>query len=378
MRVQSKIALGPTLLLLCILVLYGILVAGLWPFHAPTNEVTWLGDSDGVRFGNYGTVLSSGTFETASSPDDTSVSLELWLRPRLAEDSSTILAFFTPEHAIQFSLRQSKSNLALQKETQNEHIPGNGRGLMYLDEVFGDKKLRLIAIASGRSGTKIYIDGTLARTETQFRLSIRELAGQLVLGTSPVVNDAWSGELRGLAFYKQELTHAQVSCHFETWTRTGRPDLTNSEQTLALYLFDERQGIVVHDQSGSGVYLNIPKRYMILREKFLEPPWREFYPHWGYWKNVLINIGGFIPLGFFFCAYLTLAGKFSRPALITVILGAAVSVTIEVLQAYLPTRDSGITDIITNTLGTGLGVLLYRWKATLLMKIICRLRAVAV
>ncbi len=103
----------------------------------------------------------------------------------------------------------------------------------------------------------------------------------------------------------------------------------------------------------------------------------EFNRRWSYWKNVGINIGGFIPLGFFFCAYLTLAGKITRPALVTVFLGAAVSVTIEVLQAYLPTRDSGMTDIITNTLGTCLGVILYRWKAAFLMKIIRRLRSVA-
>jgi glycopeptide antibiotics resistance protein len=107
---------------------------------------------------------------------------------------------------------------------------------------------------------------------------------------------------------------------------------------------------------------------LILRQKFLEPLWEEFHSDWSYWKSVGINIGGFIPLGFFVCAYLTIVRQLTRPALVTIILGAAVSVTIEVLQAYLPTRDSGMTDILTNTLGTGLGVALYRWPATFLNK----------
>ena len=117
---------------------------------------------------------------------------------------------------------------------------------------------------------------------------------------------------------------------------------------------------MVHNAVDATTNLLIPEHFFVLNEQFLERPWDEFRPSWGYWKDVLVNIVGFVPLGFFFYAYFSTIGKIKRATWVTVGFGFAMSLTIEVLQSFLPTRDSGMTDLFTNTLGTVFGVILFR------------------
>jgi VanZ family protein len=182
--------------------------------------------------------------------------------------------------------------------------------------------------------------------------------GQLVVGNNPIVDNGWQGQLRGLAIYDRELTPAEVIQHYVAWTTHSTQEI-KSGNPAALYLFTEGAGNVVQNQVDSGNYLQIPRRYFVLHQQFLEPPREEFSPSWGYYKNVLINIGGFAPLGFFFCAYFSLIWRPARPVLATTIFGSIVSLAIEVLQSFLPTRDSGVTYILTNILGTAIGPALY-------------------
>jgi hypothetical protein len=346
----------------CGSLLGGLLVAGLWPFHSPKNQATWLARGNGLHFGRHGTILSSGNFKATNAHDNDPCSIEVWLEPDFTADSgSTLLAFYAPGSPRQFSLHQSISDLALRSNLRDGRYRTR-TAIFYVGDVFHQGKPLFITVTSKGGQTSVYIDGALAETAPKFPLSAKDLEGELVIANLPREDDSWSGLLRGLAIYDQELSSAEVFHHYETWTKKGRPDASENEGAVALYLFDERAGRVIHNQVHRGPDLYIPERYLVLDQVFLEPLWEEFHPTWSYGQDILINIAGFIPFGFLFCAYLSLAGRIKSPALVTILLGFMVSLTIESLQAFLPTRDSGTTDLITNTLGTCLGVWLYRLK----------------
>jgi VanZ family protein len=351
--------MGPKLLgVVCGMVLAGLLVAGLWPFHSPKNQVTWLAGGNGLHIGKHGTILCSEKFQAPEMSADAPCSLEIWLEPAVTEASGTLLVFYAPGNPRQFSLEQSLSDLALRSDVPAGRYRTRATRL-YIERIFRQGKPLFITVTSSGVRTSVYINGVLAKTSGRFPFSRRDFDGELIIATSPVNGHSWSGLLRGLAFYNQDITPAQVSQHYTAWTTNGRPVVSDDERAVALYLFDEHAGGVIHNQVASGFDLNIPDRYLVLDQSFLKPFWTEYRADWSYVNDLLINIVGFVPFGFLVCAYLSLAGRSKRPVLATILLGFAVSLTIETLQAFLPTRDSGTTDLITNTSGTALGAWLY-------------------
>ncbi len=342
----------------CLAVVCIVLTLGLWPFHAPGNDVSWLANRPGLRFGRFSTAFSSGVFPMGSEGGEPSGSIEVWLKPRRIWDNATFLSFYTAGHPHQFSLRQFDGGLELRAEIQNDPHPAKN-AIVYLKNTFRRSGPVFLTITSGINGTLIYVDGAQAEAARNLQISVRDLTGRIVVGDSPGQSDSWSGELRGLAIYRGELTPGQVLRHYQTWTDEGRPETRADERNLALYLLSDRTGRIVHDGAGSGVNLYIPEKYTVLDQIFLEPFWKEFSISRSYLSAAVKNVIGFIPFGF--CFYACLSGhKVRSAAIATVILGTLTSVTIEVLQVYLPTRDSGTTDIFTNTLGTWIGMMTYR------------------
>ncbi len=351
---EKEVVSARVLGLLFVSVLCGILSAGLWPFHAPKNDVSWLGNENGLYFGHHSTILSSGEFKTSNYKDDDGCSFEIWLQPGPLGISSVLLTLTEAgTRADLLLIYQWTDHLVLQYRDIRSGHHEQPRKLVVGDVFHGGKRV-FVAIASGAEGTAVYLDGTLVEKWPTFRISKHGLTGTLALGGK----GGWSGRLLGFAIFHSTLTAAQVFRHYESWTRNQSPEISTNEIPIALYLFAERAGNIVRNEIDTSTNLVIPRRYLVLHPALLLPPWKEFRPSWNYWQDLAVNIAGFIPLGFLFCSYGRSIGKFEPGIMKAVILGFMVSLTIEVLQRFLPTRDSGMTDILTNTLGTGLGGLL--------------------
>src|SRR5258708_17396029 len=104
--------LGP----ICVLIVLGLLTAGLWPFNMfPKNEVSWLTDQNGLQFGGKATIFSSRTFEVTRSNGEPFCSLETWLQPARGDvgESVTILAFYNTDNPIKLWLKQYRDGLFL-------------------------------------------------------------------------------------------------------------------------------------------------------------------------------------------------------------------------------------------------------------------------
>lgn len=357
----------------CLCVVCGILVAGLWPFHDPKNEVAWLKNENGLLFGEHGSILSSGAFAAPNLKENPDCSLEIWLEPSLIDYDSTVLAFDSgADPRMPFSLRQHGDDLVVQR-----YIPdGQGsarRTSFQVQGVFRRAERPFLTVTSSGQSTSIYVNGVLTGVSPNFGLSRKDLTGQLIVADS-TTHDSWPGKFLGLAIYHRRLTAAQVAQHYERWTTNQRPIVADGGTPAALYLFDEHSGSIVHNRIDSTTDLMVPDRYTVLRPAFLMPPWREYRPGWSYWKDVGINIAGFIPFGFCVVACFSLARNPNRPAAAAIVSGFVISLTIELLQAVISTRSSGMTDVITNTLGTALGVMFYRWSVVQVL--LARTRAV--
>ncbi len=352
---------------LSLVILLGVLFFGLRPkgFHS-SNNVNWITDKPGIRFGSYGmayTDLSNRKTERGISEFD-SFSIEIAIKPEPfnQEGFNFILVFHDGKDSNQLLVGQYRSSLIVMNGDDYSNRRRTKR--IAVNQVFQNPKEILLSITKGEEGTNAYIDGLLIKRKRDLKLEIPNGGeiSRLILGNSVYGNNFWRGDIFGLTLYGYELTSEQVELHFNTWSKDRRFSFASQEKPFLLYSFDEKKGVRAIDHANGNHQLIIPTRMRILKKKILVPPWTDLKLNKSFIQDFVINLVGFIPLGFILSAtFMELGGTLKkRVILITVALCFATSLIIEVAQGWIPSRSSQILDLMLNTSGALIGSMGYR------------------
>lgn len=261
-----------------------------------------------------------------------------------------------------FSVSQWRSDLILQSQIINKGIIKKKE--IDLEDTFEKGKTKFITILSGNTGTKVYLDGKFAKDFPTLSNNDIPQVGTLLIGNSPTGERHWEGEIYWLAFYNQALNDNEIIKHHSDWV-SGHNINPGIAHPAVSYNFKEKTGQVVHNNSGNQNHLFIPSTFKALKRTFFSSPIEDFKLTWNYFIDIAVNLFGFIPFGYFVFGYLYTSKKqysITGMALLTILIGFGISFAIEFTQAYLPTRSSSLTDLINNTVGTAIGLLLFKFS----------------
>ena len=329
-----------------------LLLAGLWPLDFfPKNNVRWLPDQEALRFGRYGIASSP---KPVAVPGETldfrnPIFFGLKIRP-LGEPGNSITRILSicDDHFRElFFVGQWKSHMIIKLA----NVQGSPTGSYWetgVDNLFRKNEPLTLEIRSDNSGMSIVADGKLVLSQTGYslsRLSGLRTQALLLLGNSPTGESPWKGDLLDLSIHQD----------------TGRTQTPNSN-VMTFAQSGKESGALLRTGGKPPLEFFIPSTYRPIKKAVLFPPWKETFFNRSFWKDVMVNIFGFIPFGFFFYAWRkeTATEKDFSSGLFVVLLGAGVSLAIELLQVFLPTRDSSLTDLINNIVGTCIGIWLFR------------------
>lgn len=349
-------------LLLCILIVAGFLVTGLWPFNfRPRNRIEWLSNENGIHIEPLSVSRSLGVLDLGKpkthSASSGAVTLELLIEAEREPTGNTaaLLSLYGGDLPENLLIAQWKSAFLLRSVVWDPQGRRRYRETG-INPVLQNGRRRFIAVTSGPEGILFYVDGNRAGVHPKTRLRPEALRGQLILGDWARGNSRWNGKLFGLAAFARALPAVEIRRHRQLWRQGRAKELGSEDGITALYLFDEKSGRTIHDSSPLQNILVIPQLYAVSRKTILSASWEQ----WLNWEDVAVNVLGFIPFGFLCYIYQMMPRPERRlhNFFLVVAAGFVISAAIELTQVFLPTRDSSFSDVVWNTIGTALGVIL--------------------
>ena len=352
------------LLLLTVLVLLGMLYFGIRRRGPrPDNHIRWSDSGTGLIFERFAQVYTERFFPVTNAA--TGLTIEMAILPEQPKDASFRFLFLVHDGRDDHQLVIGQWRSSLMVMNGDDYSNNRRRPKIYFHMDGNDSRPHLVTIVSNPAGTRLFLDGVLKKRSTDLVLRYPDRGQQtrLVLGNSLNGNNPWIGTIFGLACYDRGLSDDTVYRHYRRWRMRRDFRVFQADSPRLLYTFDEGRGQRVYNKIAGGPDLMVPAWMKVLQLKILSWPRMENLARVSMLEDVMTNLVGFVPLGFLLLATLgRLEGIGSRSGLMVAFAFAfAFSLCLETAQAWIPSRDSSILDLILNTLGGGMGGLILLW-----------------
>ena len=340
----------------------GILLAGLTTRGGGgENDAEWVPNGPGIVFGEHGLAYTD-PFKTQTDPPHQpgpgfTMEVALRLDERVDRGFRFIAAIHSGDDDAQFLIAQWRQTIIVMNGDDYDHRRSLPRLSAAVSEL--DRDPVFLVVTSDSSGSALYVDGArvASRDNITFRLPTDHAPGRLVLGNSVYGGSSWRGRIFGVALHGSALDEATLREHFERW-RANRGFIGSDYATAALsYSLSEHTGREASNRSAHENSLRFPQETSFLSPKLFAGDIDTFsMTPWMTW-DVVINLCGFMPLGFLVLALATQATHLSRRTTLAVALavGAVLSFGIEAAQGWMPSRSSSPLDLLLNVMGTGVG-----------------------
>ncbi len=342
------------LIILLVTLYFGVRLKG----YTLINNVSLIEEGNGLRFDKYGVAyIGVNNLTIGGGAGIYSFTVEAAFKPSSLNKQifSILFSIHNGVDEEQLIIGQWKSNIIVMNGNDYAHKRGVKRLSVNLASRPNEKIF--FKITSGKNGAFLFLDGELVREDPELFLKIpKEPNLLLTLGNSVYGNQSWAGELYGLALLKESSENDSI---FEVWQDKGVFQLPEGRDSfLFIDVTDagkNKKGDSLNGLSG----LVIPEYFPVLKKKILSPPLAGVSFEKNSIIDILINLFGFIPLGFILVSvikeYCTMSLK--QVVLISVLFCFFTSLFIEVTQAWIPSRSSQSLDLILNTVGGFLGAL---------------------
>lgn len=352
----------------CYIILLSIFL--LWPFDLfKSNRVSWAPGTNGIDF------LYDGIVATRS-PDlglyeqlviGNGLSIDIWLTSKKIQQygPARIISYSLNTRRRNFTLGQHGEKLIMRLRTTETSLNGTNPNLT-VDNVFIASKPLHIVITYDFIWQTVYVNG-IKRAQEKIpggNFSNWDSDYYLTFGNETTINRPWRGTIFRTDIYNRALSEKEVTEKFQIgWLVQNKPEKlsTVSSNGLVLrYLFEEQEGNLVLNNALSKnagtlfiakflrklgvVYLSWP--HDTLKEKLRS-------------LDVIFNVLGFIPFGFLMHGLLrNRLGLSWKICAISLTAGIIFSFAAESLQYFSIARHSSSLDLLANTTGTLMGILL--------------------